>query len=120
MSIVTKLGVFESDYTILTPDPSPEFINAAIDRECARRVFWLIFISDCVASVLYRRNILATESQLSLRLPMDETCFELSPHTALPGNPSFRATLTRHFSAHYRYFPQNTWRSGRSYPRLAS
>lgn len=84
MNIVTNLGIFESDYTVLTPDPSPEFINAAIDRECARRVFWLIFISDCVASVLYRRNILATESQLSLRLPMDETCFELSPHTALP------------------------------------
>ncbi|KAL4063107.1 fungal-specific transcription factor domain-containing protein [Scleroderma citrinum] len=84
MSIVTKLGIFESDYTILTPDPSPEFINAAIDRECARRVFWLIFISDSVASVLYKRNILATESQLSLRLPMDETSFELSPHTALP------------------------------------
>lgn len=94
MNIVTNLGIFESDYTVLTPDPSPEFINAAIDRECARRVFWLIFISDCVASVLYRRNILATESQLSLRLPMDETCFELSPHTALPGNPSFRAMLT--------------------------
>lgn len=84
LSIVTRLGIFDRDHTELTPFPSAEFINASIERECARRVFWLIYISDCVASVLYKRNILATESQLSLRLPMDETCFELSPHTAIP------------------------------------
>ncbi|KAI6149823.1 fungal-specific transcription factor domain-containing protein [Pisolithus tinctorius] len=84
LSIVTRLGIFDRDHTVLTPLPSTDFINASIERECARRVFWLIYISDCVASVLYKRNILATESQLSLRLPMDETCFELSPHTAIP------------------------------------
>ncbi|KAF9221330.1 hypothetical protein BS17DRAFT_261427 [Gyrodon lividus] len=82
--IVEKLGIFDSDSTVLTPHASPEFINTCIERECARRVFWLIFISDCLGSVLYRRPLLATESQQSLRLPVDETSFELSPHTAIP------------------------------------
>ncbi|KAI6125450.1 fungal-specific transcription factor domain-containing protein [Pisolithus croceorrhizus] len=84
LDIVTGLGIFDHDHTVFTPIPSTESINASIERECARRVFWLIYISDCVASVLYGRNILATEAQLSLRLPMDETCFELYPHTATP------------------------------------
>lgn len=82
LDIVTRLGIFDRDHTVLTPFPSPEFINDSIERECARRVFWLIYISDCVASVLYGRDILAAEHQLNLRLPMDETSFELSPHTA--------------------------------------
>ncbi|KAI6044313.1 fungal-specific transcription factor domain-containing protein [Pisolithus marmoratus] len=85
LDIVTRLGIFDHDHIVLTPVPSTESINASIERECARRVFWLIYISDCVSSVLFKRNILATESQLSLlRLPMDETSFELSPHTAMP------------------------------------
>jgi hypothetical protein len=83
--IVEKLGIFDYDNTVLTPHPSPEFINTCIERECARRVFWLIFISDCLGSVLYRRPLQASELQLSLRLPVDETSFELSPHTAIPG-----------------------------------
>ncbi|KAG6336044.1 hypothetical protein ID866_3043 [Astraeus odoratus] len=66
LGIVTKLGIFDSDRTVLTPVPSPDFINASIE-------------------LLYKRNVLATASQLSLRLPMDETSFELSPHTAIPG-----------------------------------
>ncbi|KAF9245240.1 fungal-specific transcription factor domain-containing protein [Melanogaster broomeanus] len=84
LTIVEKLGIFDSDSTVLTPHPSPEFIDACIERECARRVFWLVFVSDCMGSVLYGRPLLATESQRSLRLPIDETSFELSPHTAIP------------------------------------
>ncbi|KAH7890754.1 hypothetical protein F5I97DRAFT_1974777 [Phlebopus sp. FC_14] len=82
--LVKELGIFDSDNTVLTPVPSHEFINAAIERECARRVFWLIFISDCMGAMLYRREISATEDQLSLRLPVDEASFDLSPHTAIP------------------------------------
>ncbi|KAF8552403.1 hypothetical protein OG21DRAFT_1443573 [Imleria badia] len=84
LEIVTKIGIFDSDSTVLTPHPSPELIDACIERECARRVFWLIFISDCFGWMLYRRARLATDSQLNLRLPIDETSFEVSPLTAVP------------------------------------
>lgn len=92
---MTKIGIFDSDSTVLTPHPSPELIDACIERECARRVFWLIYISDCFGWMLYRRVRLATESQMNLRLPIDETSFEISPLTAVPGNgPSlFRSNL---------------------------
>ncbi|KAG6381610.1 hypothetical protein JVT61DRAFT_208 [Boletus reticuloceps] len=84
LEIVTKIGIFDSDSTVLTPHPSPELIDACIELECARRVFWLIFISDCFGWMLYRRARLATDSQLNLRLPIDETSFEVSPLTAIP------------------------------------
>lgn len=89
LEIVTKIGIFDSDSTVLTPHPSPELIDACIERECARRVFWLIFISDCFGWMLYRRARLATDSQLNLRLPIDETSFEVSPLTAIPGKLAF-------------------------------
>ncbi|KAG9312976.1 hypothetical protein JVU11DRAFT_6412 [Chiua virens] len=84
LEIVTKMGIFDSDSTLLTPHPSPELIDACIERECARRVFWLILISDCFGWMLYRRTRLATDSQMNLRLPIDETSFEISPLTAIP------------------------------------
>ncbi|KAG8220933.1 hypothetical protein J3R82DRAFT_2437 [Butyriboletus roseoflavus] len=84
LEIVTKIGIFDSDSTVLTPHPTPELIDACIERECARRVFWLIYISDCFGWMLYRRVRLATDSQMNLRLPIDETSFEISPLTAIP------------------------------------
>jgi len=83
--IIEQLGVYQADNPILTPAPSLEFIDASIERECARRVFWLIHISDALGSVLYRRPMLAKESQLKLRLPVDETTFLFTVHDAVPG-----------------------------------
>lgn len=94
LDILEQLGVYQADNPILTPTPSLEFIDASIERECARRVFWLIHISDALGSVLYRRPILAKESQLKLRLPVDETTFLFTVHDAVPGwSPSYRFSL---------------------------
>ncbi|OJA10679.1 hypothetical protein AZE42_01044 [Rhizopogon vesiculosus] len=84
LEVLEHLGVYQADNPILTPAPSLEFIDTAIERECARRVFWLIYISDALGSVLYRRPILATETQLKLRLPVDETTFLFTVHDAVP------------------------------------
>ncbi|KAG0709258.1 hypothetical protein DFH29DRAFT_887375 [Suillus ampliporus] len=72
LEVIEELGVYQADNPILTPAPSLEFIDASIERECARR------------SVLYRRPILAMESQLKLRLPADETTFLFTVHDAVP------------------------------------
>lgn len=82
--IIEQLGVYQADNPILTPAPSPEFIDASIERECARRIFWLIHITDVLGSVLYQRPMLAEESQLKLRLPVDETTFLFTVHDAIP------------------------------------
>jgi hypothetical protein len=85
LEVIEQLGAYQADNPILTPAPSLEFIDAAIERECARRVFWLIYISDALGSVLYRRPILADDSQLKIRLPVDETTFLFTVHDAVPG-----------------------------------
>ena len=85
LQVLEQLGVYQADNPILTPAPSLEFIDASIERECARRVFWLIYISDALGSVLYRRPIMANETQLKLRLPVDETTFLFTVHDAVPG-----------------------------------
>ncbi|KAG2364118.1 hypothetical protein BDR07DRAFT_1331143 [Suillus spraguei] len=82
--VIEQLGVYQADYPILTPTPSPEIIDASIERECARRVFWLTYITDSLGSVLYQRPMLAEESQLKTRLPVDETTFLFTVHDAVP------------------------------------
>ncbi|KAG2042518.1 fungal-specific transcription factor domain-containing protein [Suillus americanus] len=86
LEVIEQLGVYQADNPILTPTPSLEFIDASIERECARRVFWLIYISDALGSVLYGRPMLAAESQLNLRLPVDETTFLFTVHDAVPAH----------------------------------
>ncbi|KAG1881271.1 hypothetical protein F4604DRAFT_1993493 [Suillus subluteus] len=108
--IIEQLGVYRADNPILTPTPSLEFIDASIERECARRIFWLIHITDVLGSVLYQRPMLAEESQLKLRLPVDETTFLFTVHDAIPEyldkpSPLSRSEtgqLTRVLSIHER------------------
>ncbi|KAH7927830.1 hypothetical protein BV22DRAFT_244121 [Leucogyrophana mollusca] len=84
LDVLESLGMLNQDYAIAAPVNSPEYIEACIERECARRIFWHIYISDVHASVLYGRDVSATDEQLKLRLPVDETSFEMSVHTTVP------------------------------------
>ena len=90
LEIVESLNVYQLDYPTLTPVPSPEFIQASIEREALRRIFWLIHLLDVLAHVFFKKPILKLREQgLRLRLPADETTFELGVST-LPGkSPSF-------------------------------
>ncbi|KAF8661296.1 hypothetical protein AX16_001395 [Volvariella volvacea WC 439] len=82
--IVESLGVHVPEHPTLTPMPSPEFIQAAIERECIRRIFWLIHLMDVLASIYFKKPISVTEDDLKLRLPVDESSFELAVHSTLP------------------------------------
>jgi len=91
IEVLDTLSIFKTSSPPVTSAPSAEYIDAAINQECLRRVFWHIHISDLMASVLYKRPIKTSESQLHLRLPVDETSFELSVHSTVPeylGGPS--------------------------------
>lgn len=90
LEIVESLNVYQLDYPTLTPVPSPEFIQASIEREALRRVFWLIHLMDVLAHIFFKKPMLKLREQgVRLRLPADETSFELGFST-LPGkSPSF-------------------------------
>ncbi|KII87438.1 hypothetical protein PLICRDRAFT_255310 [Plicaturopsis crispa FD-325 SS-3] len=83
LGVLEKLDVHKADNPILTPLPSPEFVTEAIERECIRRVFWLVFLVDQMMSVWFKRSLAFNEQDLRLRLPVDETSFELSVHASV-------------------------------------
>jgi len=86
LQVVESLNVFHPEHPTLTPVPSPEFIQAAIERESIRRIFWLIHISDVIGSIYFKKPVVSLGEQgMRLRLPADETSFELGVHSTLPG-----------------------------------
>lgn len=86
LQIVKGLGVNSPDHLLLTPLPSPEFIQSSVERESLRRVFWLIQMLDVMIAIYFKRPLITSECDLRVRLPADETSFELAVHSTLPGN----------------------------------
>ena len=92
LQIVEGLGVHSPEHPTLTPVPSEEFVLASLEREAVRRIFWLIHLLDVIASIYFKKPVTFTESELRLRLPVDETSFEMGVHSTLPGgclSPAF-------------------------------
>lgn len=78
--------MYQHDYPTLTPVPSPDFIQASIEREAVRRMFWIIHFLDNLAWIYFKQPMQGlSESGRRLRLPVDETTFELGVHSTLPG-----------------------------------
>jgi hypothetical protein len=85
LHIVENLGVHRAEHPTLTPVPSPEFILASTERESVRRIFWLIHLIDVMASIYLKKPLTFSDDELRLRLPADETSYELAVHSTLPG-----------------------------------
>jgi hypothetical protein len=84
LQIVENLGVHKSDEPVLSPFSHSESIDASIQRECARRIMWLIYVVDLMSSVYFKGTPSSNHKPPSC-LPVDETTFELAVHSALPG-----------------------------------
>ena len=71
-----------------------------IDRECARRCFWLIMLMAWISNIYTHRGIQPRMAELAniVRLPIDETTFELTSLTGSASGfhnfPRFISTLT--------------------------
>ncbi|KAG6891536.1 hypothetical protein C0992_004394 [Termitomyces sp. T32_za158] len=85
MQLIESLNVYQHDYPTLTPVPSPTFIQASIEREAVRRMFWIIHFLDNLAWIYFKQPMQGlSEPGRHLRLPVDETTFELGVHSTLP------------------------------------
>ncbi|KAF8225547.1 hypothetical protein L208DRAFT_1368129 [Tricholoma matsutake] len=99
LQVVEFLNVYQPDYPTLTPVPSPDFIQNSIERESVRRIFWLIHITDIMRRVFFKQpagNL--GEQGMRLRLPADETSFELGVHSTLPEYLYLPAVRTQYSS----------------------
>ncbi|KAF9453564.1 hypothetical protein P691DRAFT_21703 [Macrolepiota fuliginosa MF-IS2] len=98
LQIIENLGVHDPDHPTLTPMPSPDFIHQSFKREAVRRIFWLIHLLDVMASIYFKKPTTFTSSDLRLRLPVDETSFELGVHSTLPEYLYLGAVRTQYAS----------------------
>ncbi|KAF9557342.1 hypothetical protein CPC08DRAFT_693369, partial [Agrocybe pediades] len=98
LQIVESLGVHRPDHPMLTPVPSQEFVQASIERESVRRIFWLIHVLDVLASIYFKKPTTFADVELRLRLPVDETSFELGVHSTLPEYLYLPAVRTQYAS----------------------
>jgi hypothetical protein len=86
LQVVESLNVYQPDFPTLTPVPSPEFIQNSIERESVRRIFWLIHLMSMMKGIFFKHPAGSLGEQgTRLRLPADETSFELGVHSTLPG-----------------------------------
>lgn len=112
LTIVDSLGVLNPEHPTLTPVPSQEFISASLEREAVRRIFWYIHFVDVKAAIYFKKPITFTPAELRLRLPVDETSFELGVHSTLPGmsfiGPHF-AELLSHLADTNQFGFQSTF-----------
>ncbi|KAK7030727.1 fungal-specific transcription factor domain-containing protein [Favolaschia claudopus] len=84
LQIIQVLGVHAPEPPASTPNPDAEFIQNSIEAECVRRIFWMVHISDLRSGLYHRKFISLSDAQLRLRLPVDETSFELAVHSSSP------------------------------------
>ncbi|KAH9846042.1 hypothetical protein C2E23DRAFT_908072 [Lenzites betulinus] len=74
------LQVHHSDNTAPPSPTNSEALIEFIDRECTRRCFWLIQSMGWISNIYTRKPILPRMAELAdlVRLPIDETTFELA------------------------------------------
>lgn len=95
LKILDSLGVHSSSpnptsYVGTPPPPAdlPPF-QTSIDRECARRAFWLIHFMDLTSSVYSNAPMPSmSQKELMMRLPVDEIVFQGAGCHAPPGESS--------------------------------
>ncbi|KAH9479564.1 hypothetical protein JR316_0008159 [Psilocybe cubensis] len=98
LQIVEGLGVHSPEHPKLTPVPSPEYVEASIEHESTRRIFWLIHVLDLLASIFFKKPTTFADGELRLRLPVDETNFELGAYSTLPEYLYLPAVRTQYAS----------------------
>ena len=86
MKILTDLDVHKTDNPILTSVPSVDLRQKSIERECMRRTVWFVHLIELLGSIFVHRPMSLKPQELLLRLPCDETSFEIASHLSVPGS----------------------------------
>ncbi|RDX54253.1 hypothetical protein OH76DRAFT_1398573 [Lentinus brumalis] len=78
-----SLHVDRPDDSVPSSPSDPDAVMHFIDRECARRCFWLIQLMAWISHIYTHRGVRPRMAELAniVRLPIDETTFELASLT---------------------------------------
>ena len=69
----------------LSPKPTIQDLNRMTERECARRCYWIIYFLHVLSTACTRNVRRFSTENLLMRLPVDETSFELAIQSQTPG-----------------------------------
>lgn len=83
-----SLYIEKPDHEILSPPLSPGSRTLCIERECTRRCFWLIQCMGWINGIYTYRPLRprSVEMMRQVRLPSDETSFELVVPVQISGD----------------------------------
>ncbi|KAF9042647.1 hypothetical protein BDZ89DRAFT_1156203 [Hymenopellis radicata] len=105
LQLIESMNVHTPENPLLSSTPSSAMVTETLERECIRRIFWLVYVVDCVRGVWFGwtgggmshsspsteglsigGGVMGfSEAELHLRLPADETSFEMGVvHQSLP------------------------------------
>ena len=69
----------------LSPKPSIQEMTRMTDRECARRCYWIVYFLHVLSTACTRNVRRFSAENMLMRLPVDETSFELGIQSQTPG-----------------------------------
>ena len=69
----------------LSPKPTLQEITRMTERECARRCHWIIYFLHVLSTACTRNVRRFSAENMLMRLPVDETSFELAIQSQTPG-----------------------------------
>lgn len=114
LSLIQTLNVHTPEHPLLTPVPSQSYILGSIDRECLRRVFWFVYIVDCITGTYQHRSRSLEDTSPS---PPPMTPAGSAPST-YPPSPSANPYPPYHHPS--SYLPPTPPHKPRAVPPMAS
>jgi hypothetical protein len=69
----------------LSSRPSAQDITRMTERECARRCYWIVYFLHVLSTACTRNVRRFSAENMLMRLPVDETSFELGIQSQTPG-----------------------------------
>jgi hypothetical protein len=79
------LHIEQPDMPTSCSTPTARELSENIERECMRRVYWMIYFVDMLCTACTRLPTLFATLDNNIRLPVDETSFEMGAQSSVPG-----------------------------------
>ena len=83
------LDVASPESPPLSPKPTVQEMTRMTERECARRCYWIIYFLHVLSTACTRNVRRFSAENMLMRLPVDETSFELGIQSQTPGKSLF-------------------------------
>ncbi|KAJ1306907.1 hypothetical protein OPQ81_007890 [Rhizoctonia solani] len=94
----------------LSSTPERDTFEQWVSAECHRRTFWVLYVLESLSSAFTSRPMTFKDSQLKIRLPIDEASFELGLRESTPEYLQFSMAQTKNSTTgEFGHLVRVTW-----------